>query len=278
MKKWICLTLAALLLASVCGCAPKAPPTTGTVSRRAPLAAMDSAVLFRREGVTVTALALEQTAYGGEIRVEIDNKSDKNIAIAADDLVVNGLTVTDGYSVEAGAGQKAQGVIRVSYGSLDAAGMTDIAWIASPDARILDTDTCLALWDAPFEIRTRVYGTYRGAVPEEGAVCYGDDSITVTALGIVRQGAAVKVRLRIRNRTDGTLALKVTGVTAGGAEGTAWMFDTVYGGTDRFCEFLLDDPDGGISSVSFALQVYGLNGHYVLLYTTDTMTAAREER
>ena len=155
MKQIIAILLVFILMLPFAGCKQNtgtSDPTGETTVYREPMGTIQETVLYDRNGITVTATSLEQTINGGTIHVTIENTTELPISFASDDIIVNGITVTDGYSIEAAAGSKAQSRIDINYRSMDNAHITNIAYIESPDVRIFETVEFKTLDTASFRI------------------------------------------------------------------------------------------------------------------------------
>lgn len=278
MKPILALGLALAIALPLWGCRKETPASTTAPSTTAPriirekLAEIEPAVLFDQDGIRITAEAMVQTDLGGEITVTVVNDTQRSISYTAADLIVNGLTITDGFSITAPAGQTAHGAISISYRSMDASAMTNIATVSSPDARIMENDEHNTLYTAPFSIETSLAGKYKPEL-ETGTVTYEKDGLCITVLGVKPNTRTTTVRLLVSNAAMDHVSIKAENIKADGKDVTAWLFDTIYAGTSRYCSFELGGTN--ITEVSLDIDVYSVGDVPALLYHTGNHTLRR---
>lgn len=273
MKKIITLLMAAAITLSAIGCSRNdsktAEPTEPEIIREV-MGTINETVLYDRGGITVTATSLEQTINGGSFQITIENTTQQPICLASDDIIVNGLTVTDGFSLEAAADSTATGCIDISYRSMDNAHITNIAYIESPDVRIFETVEFVTLDTASFRIETSIAADHTQIYPEAGTVIYEKNGVTVQILGLTEGERITDARLLVTNNTDTSIAIKCEDPMGDGAELTTWMFDTVYAGTSRYCFFEFSGT--GYSEVTAKLDLYSIGTERVLIAELGSQT------
>lgn len=267
MKKFITLLMAAAIALTAIGCSRNDPGTTEPTGEpeiiREAMGTITETVLYDTNGIKVTATSLEQTINGGSFHVTIENTTQQPICLASDDLIINGLTVTDGFSLEAAAGSTATGSIDVSYRSMDNAHITNIAYIESPDMRIFETIEFVTLDTAAFRIETSIAADYAQVYPEAGNTVYDKNGVIVQILGLTEGERITDARLLVTNNTDTPIAIKCENPTADGEKLTTWMFDTVYAGTSRYCFFEFSGT--GYTNVTAELDLYSIGTEKVLI-------------
>ena len=187
MKKLISVLLIIALAIPFAGCKVETTVdnTTPTQVKRETMGRISETVLYHKDGIKVTATKLEQTINGGTIHVTMVNNTELPVSMASDDIIVNGITVTDGYCIEAPANSTASGKIDISYRSMDNAHITNIAYIESPDARIFENVEFTTLDTASFRIETSIAADYAQVYPEAGNTIYDKNGIKVQILGCV---------------------------------------------------------------------------------------------
>lgn len=266
---------AALCLWMLAGCRKPAEPTAteppaATNPPRDPFSAMESTVLYDENNIQIVAQSLEQTILGAEIQVLMTNRSAETVSFIANDLIVNGLTFNDGFSISAKAGQSTEGVIKISYRSLDAAQMRDIATVKSPDAQIIRNEDFTALYDAPFEIKTAAAASYKAEIPNQGTVLYEKNGIRIAALGIKSLTRTSTIHFLVTNADSEAITVKGSNYKADGKDVSTWIFDTVYPGTSRYCVFELGSAE--IGQVSLDIDIYSAGEKPEFLYSTGNHT------
>ena len=272
MKKIITLLLALSLAVPFAGCKQNIPDSTkpdNTIQRET-MGVIEKTVLYDANGITVTATALEQTINGGKIHVTMANNTEQSVSFASDDIIVNGITVTDGYCIEADAGSTVEGSIDISYRSMDNANITNIAYIESPDVRIFENLEFTTLDTSSFRIETSVAADYAQVYPESGTVIYDKNGIKVQILGCVAGKRVTDARLLVTNNTENAIAIKCENPLADGETLNTWMFDTVYSGTSRYCFFEF----AGIyyETVTAELDLYSIGTERTLIAQLGSQT------
>lgn len=266
MKKIIALLMTATIALTAIGCSQIDPtstePTTPEIIRET-MGTIKETVLYDANDIEVTATALEQTINGGNVHVTIENNSPQPICLASDDIIVNGLTITDGFSLEAAADSTATGSINISYRSMDNAHITNIAYIASPDVRIFETVEFVTLDTASFRIETSIAADYAQIYPEDGTVIYEKNGVIVQTLGLTEGKRITDARILVTNNTDTAIAIKCENPRADGKELNTWMFDTIYPGTSRYCFFEFSGT--GYTEVTAELDLYNIGAEKVLI-------------
>lgn len=265
MKKLVAILLILSLGLPFAGCKVETTvdSTQPTQIHREAMGRIAETVLYHKDGIKVTATKLEQTINGGTIHVTIVNNTELPVSFASDDIIVNGITVTDGYCIETPAGGTAEGKIDISYRSMDNAHITNIAYIESPDARIFENVEFTTLDTASFRIETALNGSHAQLMPESGTVIYDKNGIKVQILGCVAGERVTDARLLVTNNTEGNIAIKCENPMADGKALNTWMFDTVYAGSSRYCCFEFAGIDH--QNVTADLDLYSIGTEKTLI-------------
>ena len=272
MKKLISILLILALMIPFAGCKVETTVDTPhpTQIKRETMGRIAETVLYHKGGIKVTATKLEQTINGGTIHVTMVNNTEWPVSFASDDLIVNGITVTDGYCIEAPAGGTVDGKIDISYRSMDNAHITNIAYIESPDVRIFENVEFTTLDTASFRIDTSRASSHAQLMPESGTVIYDKNGIKVQILGCVAGERVTDARLLVTNNTEGNIAIKCENPMADGKNLNTWMFDTIYAGTSRYCFFEFTGIDH--QTVTADLELYSVADGYTPLAELGNQT------
>ena len=272
MKKLISIFLILALAIPFVGCKVETTidTTYPTQVKRENMGRIAETVLYHKDGIKVTATKLEQTINGGTIHVTMVNNTELPVSFASDDIIVNGITVTDGYCIEAPAKGTANGKIDISYRSMDNAHITNIAYIESKDARIFENVEFTTLDHASFRIETSIADSHAQLILESGTVVYDKNGIKVQILGCIAGERVTDARLLVTNNTEGNIAIKCENPMSDGKELNTWMFDTVYAGTSRYCFFEFT----GIKhkTVTADLDLYSVTTEYTPLAELGNQT------
>ena len=110
------------------------PENTEKESEAAPAAAdkttVEEQILWENDVCKITALSFEtDSIWGDELKVQIENKSDKVIHVGSDALIVNDYMITDLFAAEVAAGKKMNDEIDLMSSELEAAGIDNVGKI-----------------------------------------------------------------------------------------------------------------------------------------------------
>jgi len=230
MKRLMTFTFALLicLLFAACGNEPVAPANTSVLPTAQPTAeptaappaeaTIQSGVIYDADGVKVTAKSLSLNGlFGPEINVLIENDTDKNLTIQAQNASVNGFMAETIFSADVPAGKKANDTIVFEQGSLEASGIEKMALIEF-SLNIFRSDT----WDdyansEMISIPTSIADSYTQPVDKSGTVVLDESGITVIAKGIDYDGwLGPEVVFYIENNTEKNVTVQANSVSVNG--------------------------------------------------------------
>lgn len=280
-----CLT--AVLLASLCfvliGCgnsagsdqeltvtAPStqpAPAETAPIQTEAPevttapvqSVTLEESILYEQDGVKITVKGMEDSFVGKSLKFLVENGTDKNIAIACDNFIVNGITM-DGYMyIDVAANKKANGTLDLYSENLEECGIAEIASVSSFGAYAFDTDSYDTLFNFDFEIKTSIADSHVQEIDESGEILYSDGGFTVIPKRITEDLFGSVVVLFIKNESDKDVIVQASNVSVNGFTITSSMSSAVAAGTVSYCDLTLFSEDleaneiEAIEDVSFTL-------------------------
>lgn len=234
--------------------------TTVTEPESAKEVTIDETVLFEENGIKVTATGLKKGLSGMELKVLVENNSDKNIAFSADEFVINGVTVSGFGYVEAAAGKKANDTLAFYATELETAGIETIASIRGADARVVDTDSFETLYAAPFSLTTSA-ADHVQQIDDSGDVVYSKDGVTVISQLLEDELYGKSVCLLVKNETGEDVIVRADNVSVNGYTINGWLYDAVYSDTVRYCglDFLSSELEENeitqIEDVTFTLKI-----------------------
>lgn len=270
MKRMTVWCIAFLCSVTFAGCsaaeAPEKPLETTQTSRQEtqpqkPVLLAEQ-VIYDSDGIRVTVKGMEEdTMAGTRIRVLVENGTDRNVVLAGDLFVVNGVTVPGYLYAQAAAGTKANDAIELYNDSLQAAGIREIGTLRGYDTRIVDTDTYDTVARVPLELET-VYAQDLRYQPEEAGVeLYRAEGITVIAQVISEEFYGKTARLLVKNETDRDIILEAEHISVNGFTVDAWLYDTVCARTVRYCQLdlyetgLAENGIEQIETITFSLNI-----------------------
>lgn len=238
----ICLNLAA------CGNQTENPANTGALPSAQPTAtptapptgeaSIESSVIYDANGISVTAKALSSGGlFGPELNVLIENNTDKNLTIQAQNVSVNDFMVGTIFSADVPAGKKANDTITFERGDIEAARIEKIARIEF-FLNIFETDT----WDdfaysEKIAIPTSFADGYTQPVDRSGKTVFDEGGITVISKGINHEGfLGPELILYIENNSDKNIT-----VQAGSASVNGFAVDPVFSSDVLSGKKIIDD-------------------------------------
>ncbi|MBH1941932.1 hypothetical protein I5677_13600 [Mobilitalea sibirica] len=169
---------------------------------------IEEQVIFDQEGFKITALNIEDTFLGPEIRLLIENSSDTNITVQAKETSINDLMIEPAFSSNVAAGKKAkEGITFLS----DDLKINEIETIANIEfiLDIFNTET----WDTiiesdPIIIHTSESETYVQEYDDTGEVIYEGNDIKIVEKGLMTDdffGPVIKLYIENNSNTGVTV-------------------------------------------------------------------------
>lgn len=277
MKRWIALLLLVGLLGSIlsgCGTGtgetnPLAAESTQPAQSQQEIqqtpaensVTVEPIVVYDANGVKVTANGLETGFTGTDLKLLVENSTDRNLALSGMDVVVNGVTMTGYLYIDVAAGKKANGSLSLYADTLETAGITQIARIEAKDAALVDTDSYETVSEASFAVTTSLGQDYVQPLDENGELLYEAEGVSVTAKVVTEAFYGNTVLLYVKNTTSRDVIVQAENISVNGFTLDAWMYDTVYAGTVRFSELdlfssgLEENGITQIEEISFTLSM-----------------------
>lgn len=234
-------------------------PTTQTVESGE--VTVDEEVVYDQNQVRITVLELREGWAGSELKVCVENNSEKNIVFTGDNFIVNGITISGYAYIDVAAGKKSNEAIDFYADQLETAGIDCIATIEAPDAHIYDSDSYDELFATPFSITTSAGADYRQTIRDEGDVIFSEAGIVVVAQKYTDSIWGPAVRLLVKNETGKNVIISAENISVNDYTISAWLYDVIYKDTVRYCEldiFNSELEENGIEKVeniTFSLNI-----------------------
>lgn len=232
-----------------------------TEASKAPEVTIGETVLYDGEDVTITVKGMESGWLGQDIKLLVENKTDRNIALSGDNVVVNGVTMSAYLYIDVAAGKKTNGTLTLYTDSLETAGIGQIAWVQTCDARIVDTDSFETIADVDFEIVTSLGRDYLQPLDESGELLYEANGVQVIAKVMTDDFYGKTLVLYVKNGSGKDVTVQAENISVNGFTLDAWMHDFVSAGTVRFCDLdlwesgLEENGIEAIEDITFTLQL-----------------------
>lgn len=206
-------------------------------------AEIDETEVYNADGVVIVAKSISESLLGTEVKLYVENNSEKNIAVSGDTFVINGITISDFLYIEASANKKANYTMTISASKLSDVGIEHIGYIDFVDVHIVDTDTFQTLNECPFRIETTLFNSFEQTIDDSGDVLYSDGGITVIAKKLKSSLLGETLILLVKNESGKEIIVQSDNASVNGFTITTLMSDYVKNGTIRFCEMTLTSSD-----------------------------------
>lgn len=273
MKKTVSLLLALLLTFSLVACDSEDTPGEENIS-----SAITRTVLIDEADVKIVALSLaEKTMVGPELKLQIENKTDKTLVFQSSDTAVNHYMVGSVMSVEVEAGQKEKCSMILSNTDIQACGITTIASIEVA-FRIFDAEN----WKQYLNTNTVTLETlaakgFTYTFQHEGVTAYEENGVKIVVKEPVRTGGA---QIYICNGIEKKICVEVTECLIGGVKIDPMFYEEVPAGKHIvteviFAEEILEENNiTEVTDVSVVFQIRDENGEVIA--NTETILLKTE--
>lgn len=228
MKKIFALLLSLLMVFSLVACGTdtelQAPNdvngvTTTPATDNAPTTAtISEMVLLDQDGIKITAKSLDLEGWmGPEIKVLIENNTDKNLSFQTRSSSVNGYMVETMFHTEVAAGKKVNESIVLSSSDLELCGITNLATIEF-SFHIFYTETWNEYLDTDIiTINTSLADTHVQNYDASGDVAYDVNGIKIVIKGLADESLfGPSIVFYAYNANDKAVTIQVRSVSING--------------------------------------------------------------
>ena len=253
MKKMLFILLSLCMLLSGCGRKQEKPvkpaqttvtqPPANTEAPGDPEITIAERVIYEGDGVAVTVKGMEEGWMGTDIKLLVENNSDRNIVLSGNNFVVNGVTMSGYLYIDVAAGKKANGTLTLYSDSLDVAGISQIGDVITCDGQIYDSDSYETLTAVSMEIVSSLGRDYTQEMDDSGEVLYETNGVKVIAKVVADEFYGKSLVLFVKNDSDKKVTVQADNISVNGFMVTGWMYDLVWPGTVRFCTLDMLDTD-----------------------------------
>lgn len=146
---------------------------------------IEEQLLLEQDGIKITATGIdvEGSFMGSELKLLIENESDKSITVQARNVSVNGYMVDTSMSADIASQKKINDSLTFSESSLEECGIANIADIEL-SFHVIEAET----WDTIFDsdtitIATSCADSYTQSYDDSGDLIYEDDSVKIISKG-----------------------------------------------------------------------------------------------
>lgn len=226
---------------------------------------VEETVLYNENDVTVTVTGLSSGFMGQEIKLRIENNSDKNVALSGSKFIVNGFMISGNMHIEAAAGKKSNDTLVLYSTDLELAGIEHIATCSTYGANLIDSDTYKTIADITLDIRTSIADTYEQAIDDSGDVLFQQDGITVIAKKLSDGLLGKSVVLMVKNETGKDIYFHAENVSVNDYTVTTFVYDQIAKDTISFASIdllsseLEENEITTIEEVTFTAKILDVN-------------------
>lgn len=176
-------------------------------------------VLLEQDGIKITAKELaEDSIWGPELKVLIENSGEKNVTVQVRSMSVNGIMAEPLFSVDVAAGKSANDAITLMSAELKTAGITTIQNMEFA-FHVFDTES----WDTIFDseniyLATSADGTQEQAVDDAGQLVLEQDGVSITVKEVDSEESfwGADIYVYIQNDSDQNVTVQARSVSING--------------------------------------------------------------
>ena len=179
---------------------------------------IEEQVLYDENSIKITALGMEDGLFGTELKLLLENNSDKSITVQARNANVNGFMVSTMMSVDIAAGKKANDSLTFETSGLKDCGIESIATMEL-FFHIFDTESWDTIVDTDvITINTSIASTYTQAVDDSGEILVEEGGVKIVGKGLSDDDSVwgPGVILYIENNSEKDVTVQVRDVSING--------------------------------------------------------------
>jgi len=181
-------------------------------------ASLEEQIIWEENGLTVTAKGIEESLFGPEIKLLIENAGDRNLTVQARKASVNGFMVDTMMSADVAAGKKVNAELTLSASDLKNSGIAELGEIEFV-LHAFDS----ASWSDSFDsetihLETSIAGSFEQAVDESGELILDENGIRIFFQGYSEDSSMFgpSVLLLIENDSDRDWTVQVRDCSVNG--------------------------------------------------------------
>ena len=215
---------------------------------------IDEQVLLDQDGITVTATEyVTDSIWGDDIKLLLENNSDKDITVGCDALIVNDYMITDLFSSGIAAGKKSNETLYLSSMQLNAAGIENVGKIEIY-FHVYDPSTYDTVFDSEcVTIQTSEYDNMDTAANDSGTELYNQNGIRIIGKTVDENSFwGTAILLYTENNSGKNVGISVDDMSINGFMMNPFFSTTVYDGKksiDDITVFSNDLEENGIEAI-----------------------------
>lgn len=180
---------------------------------------IEQQTIFDQDGITISVTGItEDSLFGPELNLLIENNSDKNITVQARKSAINGYMISATMSSDVASGKKANDTLSFSSSELDTCGIDTIASIEF-SLHIFDPDTFDTLYDSDLiNLNTNMAEGFNQNYDSSGETIYDENGIKIVYKGLSTDGSILgpEIILYVENNTDQVITIQARDTSVNG--------------------------------------------------------------
>lgn len=292
MKKILLILVSLFLTLNICGCSEneesnsieenkeieieEIEKTEEEKQTKSLIPSIDEQVLFEYNGIKLTAISIEEDWLGPQLKILIENESDKNISVSLEGIAVNDCMVSAWLYEDVGTGKKSNATFDIWSTKLSDAGITNIGKI-DMYFRIIDSDNFDEIYESgEIELLTSLYDVMDVEIDDIGEEMVNQSGVKIVGKGVSNDliwGDGVVVY--IENNTDRNIVVTTDDLSVNGYMVTGFLYQSVRPGKKAIESIILsssDLEDNGIESIeelSLSFEIYDEDNFHTILKTNE---------
>lgn len=266
MKRIIALLLAAMMVFCLCACGGDAPADSDNDSGKASTktentdVSIEEQIIYDANDIKITATGLDDSWYGTELKLLIENNSSQDITVQARNANVNGYMVTTSMSADVAAGKKANDSLTFETTSLKDCGIETMATMEFYFV-IIDSESFEDIYNTDvITINTSVAEGYTQTYDDSGEVLAEVNGIKIVSKGLSEKDSfwGPGLIVYIENNSDQDITVQARDVSINGFMVDPSMSEDVVAGKRAITAvqfFDSDLEDNGIETIN-DLELY----------------------
>ena len=266
MKRIIALLLAAMMVFCLCACGGESPADSENDSKKASEkvenadVTIEEQVLYDANDIKITATGLDDSWYGTELKLLIENNSSQDITVQARNANVNGYMVTTSMSADVAAGKKANDSLTFETTSLKDCGIETMATMEFYFV-IIDSKSFEDIYNTDvITINTSAADGYTQTYDDSGEVIAEVNGIKIVSKGLSEEDSfwGPGLVVYIENNSDQDITIQARDVSINGFMVEPSMSEDIVAGRRAITAvqfFDTDLEDNGIETIN-DLELY----------------------
>lgn len=239
-------------------------------------ASITEQVLFETDGIKVTAKEIVDGFLGPELKILVENDSNKDITLGLDDIAVNDYMMSAFLYEEVAAGKKSNTSFSIFSSTLKDAGITNIGKL-DLYFYIIDQNTYDRLYESDgIEIKTSLYDKMDSTVDITGDEMINQDGIRIVGKGLSKDSIfGSGVVLYIENNSNRNITISSDNLSVNGYMITSFLHRPVKANKKAVDTIILSSSDmeeNGIEQIdelALSIEAYDSDTYSTIFKTNE---------